>query len=72
MAAYAVVSFNIPDQPTAIAVCNAICPGAGLNLEAAKEAVIAWVTAMVVANQLATANQAALAGVTPPTPPALS
>jgi hypothetical protein len=69
---YATVTFDIPDQATATAICNAICPGAGLNLAAAKAAVIAWITQQVVSNQLQTAQQAALAGVTPPTPPVLS
>jgi hypothetical protein len=72
MAAYATVTFNIPDQATAQAICNAICPGAGLNLSAAKAAVIAWITQQVQAQQEGAAQQAALATVVTPTPIALS
>lgn len=66
--AYATVTFTIPDQATAQAICNAICPQAGLNLSAAKAAIVAWVMSQVQANQLQAAQQAALSTVVTPTP----
>lgn len=72
MAAFATVTFTIPDQVTAQAICDAICPGAGLNLAAAKQAIVNWITSMVVANKNAVAQQAALAAVVPAVPPVLT
>ncbi len=68
MAPFATVTFTIPDLATATAICNAICPGAGLNLAAAKQAVVNWVTAAVLANQASAAQQTALTAVVQPTP----
>ena len=77
MAAFAVISFNIPDQATATAVYNALCPGIPFTTwvaaeAAVKAAILAYVSSLVTQQALSAAQTTALAAVAQPTPPALT
>lgn len=77
MATFATISFNIPDQATAMAIYNAVCPGIPFTTWAAAEiavkaAIVDYVTSLVTQQALSAAQTTALAAVVAPTPPALT
>jgi len=72
MEPYATISFNIPDLATATLLRQILCPGAGVDMNALKAAIILRTQALRSAAQLQAAQAAALATVVQPPPVVLS